>query len=352
MRLKSEQLPVHLKQHGLAPVICLSGDEPLQMLECADQIRIYARENNFEERLILNVDKGFDWNRLRDAGSNMSLFSNKRLIELRLENQKPGRDGGAALIEYAGDPVPDNVLLITMARVDRQGQQTKWYKSLDKAGITIQIWPVETARLPAWITNRARQLGKRMSREAAGFIADRVEGNLLAARQELEKLCLQVETPEISVKEAMDAITDSARFDVFSMIELTMAGKSDRTIRMIRGFRSEDVEPLNIFGALMWEIRRICSMACAINAGVPRERVFSDYQVWPQRRAAVSALLDRMNHIMLGNLLHQAMLLDRVLKGADRAEPWDLLENFLLRIAGVALQSVPNSTFTSNFSDR
>ncbi len=351
MRLKAEQLLSHLKQRGLPPVICISGDEPLQMLECADQIRTYARENNFEERLILNVDKGFEWYRLRDASSNMSLFSNKRLIELRLDNQKPGAEGSAALIEYADTLVPDNVLLITMARIDRQGQQTKWYKALEKAGITIQIWPVEAGRLPAWISSRARQLGKRISGEAAGLISDRVEGNLLAARQELEKLCLQVDAQEISVRDVMDAISDSARFDVFSMIELTMAGKPDRMLRMIRGLRSEDIEPINVFGALIWEIRRICSMAYAIRQGASRDKVFAEFRVWPQRKAAVNAVLNRMNHVALGNLLRQAMFLDRVLKGAVRAEPWELLENFLFQIAGVGLQSIHSETLASTYPD-
>lgn len=348
MKLKVEQLSNHLKQHGLAPVICISGDEPLQTLECADQIRLFARADGYDERLLLNVDRGFDWNQLRDAASSMSLFSSKRLIELRMGGQKPGREGGSALIDFVSSQVPDTVLLITMARIDKQGQQTKWYKALEKAGVTIQIWPVEAARLPAWIINRGRFMGKRISPEAAGLIADRVEGNLLAARQELEKLCLLADTPEIDVKEVMNAVTDSTRFDVFSMIELALAGKTERILRMIRGLRNEGVEPMSIFGPMMWEFRRLCSMAHEIKAGTAREKVFAQYRVWPQRKPAVNALLNRMDLQALGALLRQATVLDRALKGALRAEPWELLENFLFRIAGVRLQSFSNDVIYSD----
>lgn len=339
MQLKAEQLPTRLKQHGLARVFCISGDEPLQLLECADQIRASARNNGCEERVVLDVDRGFDWNQLRDAGASMSLFSSNRLIELRLGEQKPGREGGAALIDYVDTPGTEDVLLITMARIDKKGQQTKWYRTLDKAGITIQIWPIEAARLPAWISNRARQLGKGIDKEAAELIADRMEGNLLAAKQELEKLCLLVETPGIGVQDVMDAVTDSTRFDVFSMIEFALAGKPDRILRMMRGLRNEGVEPMGIFGALMWEFRRLCSMAHEINAGASRERVFAQYRVRPQRKPAINALLKRMDGPALNILLRQATLVDRALKGAYRADPWDLMENFLFRIAGVRLQS-------------
>lgn len=339
MRLKADQLSSHLKQRGLNPVFCISGDEPLQQMECADQIRSCARASGFEERLLLNVDRGFDWNQLGDAGASLSLFSSKRLIELRLGEHKPGREGGAALIDYLSNPVPDNVLLITMARIDKKGQQTKWYKTLDQAGVMIQIWPVDAAKLPTWIINRSRLLGKRINRDAAGLIADRMEGNLLAAKQELEKLCLSIDAPEISVKDVMEAVADSARFDVFSMIELALAGKTERILRMIRGLRNEGVEPISIFGALMWEFRRLCSIACEIKAGSARDKVFIQYHVWPQRRPAIIALLDRTDTFTLGDLLRQATVLDRALKGAYRADPWELMENFLFRIAGVRLQS-------------
>ena len=334
MRLKLDQLAASLDKRGLAPIYCISGDEPLQMLEAVDLIRNFARENGVEERTVLNVERGFDWNSLAETGANLSLFSSRRLIELRLGTHKPGRDGGAALSKYAAATPADNILLITTGKLDRKTQNSAWYKSLDGAGISIQVWPVEAAALPGWIVQRARQNGKKIQREAAALIAQKVEGNLLAARQELEKLCLLVSTPEISMEQVMSAVNDSARYDTFAMIETACQGNSEHTTRMLRGLRSEGVEPINIFGALMWELRRICAIANAIEAGAPKEKVFTEYRVWQQRKAALSRLLKRLPARQLTGLLGTAYMLDRSIKGALRSDPWELLEDLMLRLAG------------------
>lgn len=346
MRLRAEQLVTKLKQQDLSPIYCVTGDEPLQILESVDLIRQYAGNNGVDERTILTVDKGFDWAQLRHAGANLSLFSSRRLIELRLGSQKPGREGGAALVDYAAAPDPDNILLITAGKLDRQTQQSKWFKALEKTGTIIQVWPVEPGNLPNWIIQRTRQSGKEISRDAAGLIAQKVEGNLLAARQELDKLCLLVEKKEIDVKDVMDAVSDSARFDVFSMIQIAMQGNTERTIRMLRGLRSEGIEPIAIFGALMWEFRRICSMAYVVDTGMPREKVFAEYRVWQQRKPAVNAILNRLNKKQLSSLLAQASIVDKALKGAIRSNAWELLENFMLRMAGVELQSEVSNKYS------
>ena len=334
MRIKVDQLPANLDKRGLAPIYCISGDEPLQMLEAVDQIRTFARQDGVEERIVLNVERGFDWNSLAEAGANLSLFSSRRLIELRLGTHKPGREGGAVLKNYAADPPADNILLITSGKLDRQTQNSVWYKSLDGAGISIPIWPVEAAALPGWIVQRARQYGKTIQREAAALIAQKVEGNLLAARQELEKLCLLVSTPEVSMQQVMSAVNDSARYDIFALIETACQGNGEHTARMLRGLQSEGIEPISIFGALMWELRRICAMANAIEAGVPKEKVFTEYRVWQQRKAALSKLLQRLPARQLTGLLGTTYTIDRSIKGALRRDPWELLENLMLQLAG------------------
>jgi len=339
MRIKVDQLSSTLDKSGLAPVYCISGDEPLQMLEAVDQIRQFARSNGVEERTVLNVERGFDWNSLAEAGANLSLFSSRRLLELRLGTNKPGRDGGAALVNYTAALRTDNILLITTGKIDKKTQNTNWYKSLDQAGVTVQVWPVEAAALPAWIVQRARNYGKTLQREAAALIAQKVEGNLLAARQELEKLCLLTNTPEISVAQVMSAVNDSARYDIFALIENACQGNTEHTARMLRGLKNEGIEPIGIFGALMWELRRICAMADAIEGGAPRERVFTEYRVWPQRKPAISKLLKRLPARHLTSLLGTAYLTDRCLKGATRRDPWELLENLLLCLAGA--RSIP-----------
>ena len=229
MRLRPDQLISHLQRSGPAPVYCLSGDDPLQLLEAEDAIRSHAREAGIQERSVLDVNKGFDWNVLARESANLSLFSDRRLIELRLGNHKPGKAGGEALTEYATNINNDNVLLITAAKLDKAAQQTRWYKSLDSAGVTVQIWPIDNHRLPDWIVQRMQRLGKKMDRDAADLIAQRTEGNLLAAKQELEKLCLLIDKDRVSLQDVMESVGDSARYDVFALIEQAYLGKPDRS---------------------------------------------------------------------------------------------------------------------------
>ncbi len=342
MRLRADQLATKLNRQGLAPIFCISGDEPFQLLESADLIRQFAREKGFDERSVLNVDKSFNWQQLKEISANLSLFSSRRLIELRLGNQKPGREGAAALVEYANAPEPDNVLLITIAKLDKKTQQTRWFKALENVGTVIQIWPVEPARLPDWVIKQTKQNGKQISHDAASLIAEKVEGNLLAAKQELDKLCLLVDKSEINIQDVMDAVSDSARFDVFSLIECVLLGKTERTTRMLRGLKSEGLEPINIFGALMWELRRICSMAYELDTGVSKDRVFTSYRVWQQRKPAINAILNRLTTEQLSSLLCIANTVDKSIKGAIRGNAWELLESFMFGVSGIRLQSTPD----------
>ena len=340
MQLKAGQLPQHLKKQGLAPVYCLSGDEPLQMLETADLIRSTTREHGFEERNVLVVDKEFEWSRLQQAGANLSLFSSRRLIELRLGSQKPGREGGTALVEFARAPDNDTILLITAARLDKQAQHSAWFKAVDAVGVSIQIWPVEVTALPGWVISRGRQYGMTISQEAAEFLAQRAEGNLLAARQELEKLHLLIDKAEIGIGDILHSVTDSSRYEVFAMLEAAMTGQAERCLRMLRGLRQEGTEPLGIHGALMWQMRQLVHVAAEQEGGMSRSQAYVTHRVWPQRQQAFAAALDRLGAGRLRQLLTEANRLERVMKGALRDDPWNLLENFILRMAGLRLKSL------------
>jgi DNA polymerase-3 subunit delta len=342
MRLRADQLTDSIARKGLSSVYYISGDEPLQMLEAADLIRRLARQQGCEERSVLEVIKGFDWNQLGQTSANLSLFASRRLIELRLGSQKPGKEGASALVDYVSQTESEDVLLVTSDKIDKRTQQGRWFKALDSAGVTVQIWPVETARLPDWIGQRMQSYGKHMDRDAASLIAERVEGNLLAARQEIDKLALLVDKDTVDLKDVMEAVSDSSRFEVFDLVESCLGGNTERAARMLRGLKSEGAEPMSIFGALMWEIRRVCSMSHEIAAGASRDSVFATYRVWQQRKFATNSILQRYSDKQLQMLLHRATIVDKALKGAIRANGWDLLENFLFRIAGVRLQSFPN----------
>lgn len=338
MRLRPEQLPSRLEKSPLASVYCLCGDEPLQMLEAEDAIRHRAREQGVDERIVYQVDRGFDWDQLAQDGANLSLFSSRRLIELRLGSQKPGKAGGEVLTNWAEKTDNDDILVITSARLDRQAQQARWFKAVDKAGVIVQVWPVDAERLPDWIRQRMSAMGRNMDRDAAELIAQRTEGNLLAARQELEKLCLLLNKNEIALQDVMHHVVDSTRHDVFALIEYVLLGRTRRVAAMLRGMRREGTEPLSLFGALMWEFRRLCSMAARIADGASREQVFKEYRVWQQRQKAVGAALQRFSPQEFGRLLSAAKDVDRSLKGGGAGDPWNALEDFLFLIAGERLQ--------------
>jgi len=247
VKLNAGQLARHL-QGALAPVYVVSGDEPLLCQEAADAIRGAARQQGYSERQVFHADAGFDWGQLHQAGASLSLFAERRLIELRIGNGKPGDKGAAALLEYLARPAEDTLLLISLPKLDGSTQKTKWAKALIDGPQCqfLQIWPVELGQLPQWIRQRLSEAGHSASAEAVDLIAARVEGNLLAAAQEIEKLKLLAENGRIEVETVQAAVADSARFDVFGLLETLLAGDAAHALRMLNGLRGEGVEALFI----------------------------------------------------------------------------------------------------------
>lgn len=317
----------------------VSGDEPLQLMEAADAVRQRARAEGFGERQVLDVHRYFDWNELAQAGASLSLFSERRIIELRLAGYSPGREGGQALVDFCGRPDADTLLLITADRLDQKAQQVRWFKAVDGAGVVVQVWPVEAAQLPVWIARRMERHGRRMDPDAAELIAQRVEGNLLAACQEVDKLALLVDAGNVTLDDVARAVTDSARYDVFDMLDAGLAGNGARVAQMVRGLRQEDTEPMAVFGACMFELRRFCAMAAAAAGGAAPDRVMGEWRIRQQHMPAVRAALARIPAPRATRFLREAAHVERALKGATKLDPWFALETFLLRIAGVGIES-------------
>lgn len=336
MQLRPDQLEAHLCRPALAPVYFISGDEPLQQLECGDRLRAAARARGYTERIVLDVDKGFAWDALKQARAERSLFGDRRLIELRMTTPRPGREGGKALSGAAAEADDESLLLISAGRLDRAALNTAWVKAIDKAGALIRVWPVGPAQLPGWIQQRMRALQKQISAEAARLIAERVEGNLLAARQELEKLALLIDKDKIESADVLGAVADSARYEVFAMIESAFLGDARRALVMLNGLRREGAEPLALFGALMWEFRRACSMAAELEAGAAGLReIFGRYKIWEQRQRPQGAVLKRHSVRALQGLLGYCASIDKTLKSSRREEGWDQLSTLLLAIGGL-----------------
>jgi len=335
MRLRPDQLETHLQRKGMAPIYFVSGDEPLQKLECIDQIRLTGRSQGFDERLVFDVDKSFDWNSIYQATCNLSLFSNRRIIELRMAAPKPGKEGGCILLEYAAELNDDNLLIISSDKMDKGTQNTKWLKAIDKVGILIQVWPINPEQLPGWIQSRVQTKQKRITLDAARLIAQRVEGNLLAARQEIEKLILLIDKDSIDTEDVINAVADSSRYDVFDMIESAFLGNTDRTLVMLQGLRNEGTEPLALFGALMWEFRRLYSIAHQHESGMNLETLFNSHRIWDQKKRPMNAVLKRHSCKSFDKLLAYCATIDKTLKSSQKTQAWDQFNILLLAIAGI-----------------
>ena len=340
MKLAPAQLSKHL-QTALAPVYAVSGDEPLLCQEASDAIRNACRAQGFSEREVFHVDASFDWGLLYEAGASLSLFAEKRIIELRLANPKPGDKGTAALLEYLQRPPEDVLLLINLPKLDGNTQKSKWAKALIEGPHCqfLQIWPVEANQLPQWIRQRLSQTGISASADAVELIAARVEGNLLAAAQEIEKLKLLAEDQQIDANTVQAAVADSARFDVFGLIDAILNGHSAHALRILEGLRGEGQEPLFILVMLARELRQLANLAHLIGQGMPRDKAFAAARppIWDKRKALVGKALQRHPSARWKQLLSDAQNIDAQVKGQAPGEPWNSLASLVLAMAGKAL---------------
>ncbi len=337
MKLSPAQLGKHL-QGSLAPVYVVCGDEHLLCQEACDAIRAATRAQGFSERQVFHVETGFDWGQLIEAGASLSLFAEKRLIELRIPNGKPGDKGAAALLDYLARPADDTVLLISLPKLDGSTQKTKWAKALieGKDVQFLQIWPVDAAQLPQWIRQRLAQVGLSADQEAVELIAARVEGNLLAAAQEIEKLKLLADAGQISADTVQAAVADSARYDVFGLIDAALHGQAAHALHMLEGLRGEGVEAPVILWALARELRLLANISQQYDQGVPLDRVFSQARppVWDKRRPLVSKALQRHDAAGWSRLLMAAQRIDEQIKGQAEGDPWIGLANICLQLSG------------------
>lgn len=331
MRLRPEQLQKQLAQ--LAPVYLLSGEEPLLVQECADAIRAACRAQGFSERQVFHVDAKFDWQIVVEEISAMSLFADRKLIELRLPTGKPGDAGGAAIERFCQQPNSDTVLLIICDKIDSSGTRTKWYKAVDAAGVTVPVWSIEPAQLPRWIEQRLRTRGLSASPDAVQLLAERVQGNLLACAQEIEKLALYTDAQHIDVDVVAAAVADSARYDVFGTVDQALAGQTAAALRALAGLRGEGEEPPVILWALTKELRILYRCTEFVEQGLSADRAIDSAGVWEKRKPLVRQALQRMSRNYATKLLVLAQQVDAAIKGASADDPWLLLDRLVLRLS-------------------
>jgi DNA polymerase-3 subunit delta len=334
MRLKIDQLNKHLKGR-LAPVYVLGGDEPLQIQEARDAVRAAAANQGFDERVLLSVESGFDWGTLRTYADSLSLFGDKRVIDLRLASGKPGDAGARALKDYAANPPEDNLLIVSMDKFDRASTSTQWYKALERAGAAIRTWPVDARSLAGWIRRRAGARGLTLSASAAQALGERVEGNLLACAQEIDKLHMLHGEAQLDLEDVLRSVADSARFDVFDLVDAALAGDTTRSVRILHGLREEGVAPPLVAWALAREIRSMSRMAGDMAGGADIDRVMGRHRVWDKRHGLVASALRRHPAAVWLDILRQAARADRIAKGGAPGKPWDALEGLALAMGGL-----------------
>ena len=332
--LRFEQLEAHLSRE-LRPLYAIHGDEPLLALEAADAIRARARASGFSERVVLAAERGFHWGELAASGANRSLFGDRKLIELRLATGKPGADGAAAIEAFCGNLPPDALTVVTLPRLDKAGQASSWFRAIERQGIVVNVYPVERSRLPEWIAARLARHKQRASAETLQFLADCVEGNLLAAHQEIQKLGLLLPAGELEFEAVRAAVMNVARYDALKLTEAMLSGERARLARMLEGLRGEGEAPPRVLWILAEEIRAIARVQNGIAAGRALADVLREARVWGDaRQTLVGRAARKLPRAALLAALEHAAKVDRVVKGIVKGDAWDELLQLGLRFAG------------------
>jgi len=351
MQLRIEQLATHLAR-GLQPVYTLHGDEPLLAQEAGDAIRAAARTAGYVERKVFTVSGAhFDWSGVQGAAQAMSLFAERQLIEIRIPGGKPGKDGSEALQRYCQHLSDDVLTIVHLPKLDRPQQQSAWFTALDQAGVSLQVLPVERAALPTWIAQRLAAQGQRVAEGEAGrqtlaFFADRIEGNLLAAHQELQKLALLYPAGELGFEQVEAAVLNVARYDVFKLGEAVLAGQTARVLRMLDGLRAEGEAAVLVHWSLAEDIRALKRVKDSLSLGKSLPVAFNENRVWGVKQRLYERVLPLLSEHQLAHLVEAASTCDGIVKGLKHPQwpldPWDALRRLaLLLVQAVASPPAP-----------
>jgi DNA polymerase III subunit delta len=347
MQLAAAQLHAHL-QRGLKSLYTLHGDEPLLIQEAADAIRALARTQGYTERSVHTVAGAhFDWSAVLAAGGSLSLFADKQIVEVRVPSGKPGKEGSPALQKLAESAAGDDstLTLVLLPKLDKLTKGGAWFGALEANGITIQVDSVERAALPAWIAQRLAAQGQRVTEGQEGqrslqFFADRVEGNLMAAHQEIQKLALLHPAGELSFDQIESAVLNVARYDVFKLAEAVLAGKAERVQRMLDGLQAEGEAEVLVHWALSEDIRNLKRVRDSMDNGRPLPMALQEARVWGVKQRLYERILPRLSATDTANLLHAAHVTDGIVKGLKTpnwpANPWDALHRLAMMLCRAA----------------
>lgn len=328
MKIKPDRLPALLAQ-SLAPAYLIAGPEPLLVQECRDQVIKAAQQQGFIERDLFQADGRYDWSLIDQASATLSLFSSQKIVDIRLPGGKPGRDGAAVLVEMAKTPDPDRLLVVSCDTWDASSRKSKWAGQLDKSGVLVEIWPVKPHELPSWIRNRMRRSGLDPEPGAVELLAELVEGNLLAAQQEIDKLLLLGDSGRVTTDAISAAVANSSRFDSFRLVECALQGNLPECLRVASGLKRTNIPIQLVSGSLYRELMLADTARLAIHSGENESSVFRKLQVWPARQGPMKQAIHRMAGKGFGDAFRALALIDRQSKGRASGDPWQSLDRML-----------------------
>lgn len=332
MKIQANQLSSHLLK-SLAPCYLVTGDEHLLVNEALDAIRESARERGFASRELHVATTGFDWNSLLASTSNLSLFAELRIVELRLPTGKPGKAGAEAIIELAQQAGPELLFIVTGPKLDKSSAASKWAKTLDRKGVSLPVWPIGVRELPGWIAKRMRVAGLQPDRDAVTLIADRVEGNLLAAGQEIEKLRLLLGEGKVTAANVSDAVAVNSRYDVYKLTDAALAGDAPRSVRILGGLRAEGVEPVIVMWALSRELRTLAKLDDVVRQGGDLGGAMQRSGVWNNRQSLVRSCIGRHQHGAFHKMLKATGRADAAAKGQRAGDPWQMATDVVVGLS-------------------
>lgn len=331
MELRPEDIGNHLAR-GFAPLYVIWGDEPLAMLEAEDAIRTAAMRAGFE-RSVFSAQGRFDWSVIFGSADNLSLFAQQKLVEIRIPSGKPGIEGSSALSRYAGALPADTVTVISLPGLEWKQTQSKWFGTLTEAGQTIQCREVAREQLPNWINKRLAANGQQADREALEFLANRLEGNLLAARQEIDKLALLLPPGKLSLDDIEHAVTDVSRFEVADIQDALLAGDSTRCARILESLKQEGEAVPRIMWQIAATLRLLAKLKSAMRQGQSMQAAFKANRIWDKRQPLAQAALRRVSDAIMESTLLDAARIDRQAKGLEGGDPWNDMLRLSLKLS-------------------
>ncbi len=335
MQIRPDQLRNDLKKKQY-PIYMVCGDEPLQHREAVDMLRKAAKYYGYDEREVYIADSKFDWNILLNAANELSLFATKRLIEIHLPSGKPS-DRGAALIHYSENLPQDIILLIVAGKIEAATRKSKWYKAIDKAARIIPIWPIEGPQLNQWLSRRLQAKGLNLQADSIQLFSDRIEGNLLAADQEIEKLSLLFPAADQMIsldhEQLSNAVFDSARYNLFDLFDCALSGDLKRASRMLYGLQREGLSVILIMSLVAKEVRMLARMSAIMQQNQNIQAAMKGFYIYPMRKNLLTQTIRNSQAEHWQKILKQLLLADKIAKGAEQGNPWDMMQLILADIA-------------------